>query len=307
INATTTISTGLYSYGVTVDGANNIYVSDSNDRILKYSSSNSNATIVAPSSTTPGATGSQLGSPLAIFSNLNGDLYISDTNSYCAGACWYSSNNYRIQKWINGDNWGTTVAGGYGLGTALNQIGICYGIFVDISGNLYVSDYTNHRVTKWPPYSTSGIVVAGNNGSGSNATQLSNPQGVFVDGAGNLFVADTGNNRVQRFAPGSTSGVTVAGGNGAGPYPTQLNQPTSVYVDSNGNVFVLDSQNQRIQQWSPNVDYGVTVFDGSTGVFGMNARAMTMDSMGNIYIADTQGQRIQKLPIISTGICGKYI
>ncbi|CAF1496750.1 unnamed protein product [Didymodactylos carnosus] len=304
-NAAITYSGGGLSspYGVAVDSANNLYIADSVS-VRKYAwntyNYSSGGIIVAPSSTTQGSTGTQFGSVLAICTDSDSNLYISDINGYSNG---YS--NYRIQKWDNGAVWGPTVAGGNSQGPALNQISTSFGIYVDWNYNLYASDNNYHRVTKWAPYSTIGILVAGNNGSGSNATQLNSPRGVFVDQMGNVYDVDTGNHRVQKWNVGATFGVTVAGGNGQGQCATQLNNPTAIYLRTDGVLFVLDAGNQRIVQWSPNAAYGVTVFDGSNGVFSVYTYAMTMDLTGNLYVADAHRWQVKKIEIISTGACGK--
>ncbi|CAF5168373.1 unnamed protein product, partial [Rotaria magnacalcarata] len=71
-------------------------------------------------------------------------------------------NNYRIQKWLPGYPFGSTVAGGRGLGTTLDKLGGVQAIYVDAQSNIYVSDYTNHRVSLWAVgNTTAGKVVAG--------------------------------------------------------------------------------------------------------------------------------------------------
>ncbi len=127
---------------------------------------------------------------------------------------------------------GATIAGGNGNGAASNQLSSPSGVFVDGSGNVYVSDQFNHRIQKWAPGATSGTTVAGGNGVGAAANQLRAPFGVFVDGSGNVYVSDQDNHRIQKWAPGATSGATVAGGNGYGAAANQLYRPTGVFVDA---------------------------------------------------------------------------
>lgn len=57
--------------------------------------------------------------------------------------------NFRVQKWRHGEPLGFTVAGNGNNGTTLNSISYGYGLFVDNSHNVYVSEYENHRVTLW--------------------------------------------------------------------------------------------------------------------------------------------------------------
>ena len=147
----------------------------------------------------------------------------------------------------------TTVAGGNGTGVDSIQLNYPYGIWMDRSGNIYVSDQTNNnsqysvnsRIQMFTAGSTSatgGVTVAGGNGPGAAADQLYNPNGIIVDSTGNIYIADLGNNRIQEFPVGSTSlssGVTVAGGNFQGNLPFQLSDPEGVFVDGSGNLYVL--------------------------------------------------------------------
>ena len=76
---------------------------------------------------------------------------------------------------------GTTVAGGNGKGSGLNQFDDNRGIDIDSSGNLYVSEYGNNRIMKWIPGASEGTVVAGGNGQGSANNQFARPIAVDVD------------------------------------------------------------------------------------------------------------------------------
>lgn len=201
-------------------------------------------------------------------------------------------------KWISGATSGTVVAGGNGFGSASNQLNGILDLFVDTSGNIYVSDFGNYRIQKWAPGATSGTTVAGGNGQGSAANQLSNPYGLFVDASGNIYIADNGNNRIQKWAPGATSGVTVAGGNGAGSAANKLNGPNDVFVDAVGNVYIADANNYRVQKWSSGATSGVTVAGGNGSGSAANqlntAAGIYLDANSNVYIADESNSRIQK-------------
>lgn len=94
-------------------------------------------TTVAGVTSTAGSLPSQFNGPTSIFVDSIGSIYITD------------SLNYRVQKWIPGQMNGTTVAGGQGMGTTLNKLGVCYGVVVDFQFNIYISDYSYHRVVMW--------------------------------------------------------------------------------------------------------------------------------------------------------------
>jgi hypothetical protein len=302
-----------------VDASDNIYVSDTTDRVYKLlanSTSSSNLILIAPITPqtiyTGGSTLSQIGLIYALFvDQTKNNIYMSDTGSYCPPSyCYGGYNNYRIQRWslTPGTVAGTTVAGSaVGAATgSYNTIRTSYGLYVDSYGTLFVSDYTLHRVTEWIQNSVSGVLIAGtgNGVPGSNLTQLNGPRGVWVDGNGNLFVVDSGNHRVVKWIANATSGVLVAGGLGPGPYSTQLSSPTAIIIDGYGNIFILDAGNQRIQQFTPGSNVGITIFDGSyNNAFSTYTYSMTIDSMGSLYVADSIATHVLKISLVSGSSC----
>jgi gliding motility-associated-like protein len=275
-------------HGVFVDAAGNIYVADAmNNRIQKFPPGSTNATdgITVAGGNGPGPAANQLNSPLSVFVDAAGDIYVADFL------------NGRVQKFLAGSTSATN-----GITVAAYQLGGPYSIFVDNKGNVYVTDVVNGGVyffpwfasattagvlvasgvnfptsvcidaagniyvadgtfdvvAKFPPATSpapfSGITVAGGNGFGAGPNQFIGPTAIYVDGSGSLYVADEGNNRVMKFPPGSTSGtngVVVAGGYGEGSAANQLNSPNSIYVDGSGNIYVADYGNNRIQEYPP--------------------------------------------------------
>jgi sugar lactone lactonase YvrE len=182
-----------------------------------------------------------------IFIDRYGYIYVCDLN------------NSRVLRFPPGSTEGTdavVVAGGNGVGTALNQVSTPYGIFVDTTGNIYVADIEQHRIMEFPPGSTSatnGIIVAGGNGPGTALNQFNYALGVWVDLSGNIYAAD-GNGRILLFPPGSTSatfGTIVAGGNGNGPATNQIGYPTGIYVDPAGYMYVSDRGYDKVVLFPP--------------------------------------------------------
>lgn len=293
-----------YSNSVFIAYNNDIYATDSNNNLVrKFSPNNSQlGTLMAPvANTTPGSGSNQLGTVQAIFVDHSLSIFISDTGYYS----YYGSRNNRIQKWLNGATNGSTVAGNVWTGSVLSLTYDCSGLFIDTTGNMYISDATLHQVTKWTPNNaTIGLLVAGTSVAGSNLTQLNSPKGIWLDGMNSLYIADYANHRVMKWTNGASSGTLVAGGQGQGPFPTQLYYPTSVVVDSFGNIFILDSSNQRIQQWAVGATFGITVFDGSfNGGFASGALSMSVDSIGNLYVANTNGMGIWKITLVRNSTC----
>jgi len=278
------------SLGVYVDGSGNIYVADQgNNRVQEWAPGATSATTVAGNGTA-GTGASQLILPEGVYVDGSGNIYVAD-----------GSNN-RVQEWTPGATGGTTVAGqsdGTG-GTGADQLSVPTAVYVDRSGNIYVTDYNNSRIQKWAPGADSGITVAGqSDGTGGvDASQLYYPYGAVVDGSGNIFVADLLNNRIQEWAPGATSGTTVAGTGIAGNSPSQLYYPAGLYVDGSGNIYVADLLNNRIQKWAPGATSGNTV--AGSGIAGTGASqlngpgAVYVDGSGDIYVTDQGNNRVQE-------------
>lgn len=180
-------------FGVFVNASGNLFVSDpANNRVQRFppgSSSATDAVTVAGIGDTFTSTGSgsgQLLSPLGIWVDGDGSLYVADQG------------NHRVQKFPPGSTNGVTVAGS-ASGAPSSQLICPASVFIDGHEDLFVSDPCANRVLEFVPGADSGVTVAGGNGAGSAPDQLNGPEGIFVDTAGNLYVADYKNNRVQEY------------------------------------------------------------------------------------------------------------
>jgi hypothetical protein len=172
-----------------------------------------------------------------------------------------------------------------GVGIGLSQVSNPSASFIDIYGNLYVSDMFNYRVMKYTNISLAstsppiiGQVVAGGSW-GSNYNQIYISWGVAVDVNSNVFVSDYGNNRVMKWTPGSVTGILVAGvGNGTGGNSSnQLSSPLGIYLDQNSVLYIADAANNRIQKWLPGSSSGTTV--GQLGY----PTDVSVDTYGTVY------------------------
>ena len=103
---------------------------------------------------------------------------------------------------------------GSGMGLSASAFDVPFGVAIDPSNNLYVSDTQNNRVLTFleplsAPNKFIASVVFGQGASGNNfgsnscapvsATSMCAPHGAVTDARGNLYVADSTNNRVLVF------------------------------------------------------------------------------------------------------------
>jgi len=209
-------------------------------------------------------------------------------------------------------------AGGIGYGDGPWQLNRPYSVYVDTSGQVYVSDTLNHRVQRWAPNNvTAPTTVAGGNGRGRGLNQLNLPRGIFVHAvSGDVFVVDTGNHRVVRWSLGAHEAVVVVGeygkildaqGNVVGSEPfccragrgqKQLMGPSGVFVDQLGNIYVADTGNDRVLVWDSGSGAVTTVAGGGGSTPGAPTDASlkrpegVFVREGTVYVADTGNNRV---------------
>ena len=245
----------------------------------------------------------QFNSPSGVAVDSAGTVYIAD------------SYNNSIRK-ITPAGVVTTLAGsgtyGFadGTGTAA-RFDHPFGVAVDSSGTVYITDSYNNSIRKITP---AGVVttLAGSgaygftDGTGS-AAQFNSPSGVAVDSSGTVYVADQFNHRIRKITPAGV--VTTLAGSGTAGFAdgtgsaAQFNYPTGVAVDSAGTVYVADVNNQRIRKITPAgvvttlAGSGVGGFaDGTGGAAQFNLpQGVAVDSSGAVYVGDTNNNRIRKI------------
>ncbi len=204
-------------FGVFVDSAENIYIADTGNSVIREVAASSglistvagNGTVCDPPTSTCGdggvATSAQLSFPSGVFVDVSEDILIADTL------------DFRIREVTASNGIIATVAGTGGRGYAGDGAAATsalldtpYGLFVDTAGDIFIAD-TDNAVIREVVAATGNIqTVAGNNAAGagfsgdggqSTVAQLNSPSGLFGDGAGDLFIADTDNSRIRKLVP----------------------------------------------------------------------------------------------------------
>ncbi|CAF1116879.1 unnamed protein product [Rotaria sordida] len=337
----------------------NLYVADTaNHRIQQFSSGSLIGTTVAGVSGSSGSGYSQLNSPSAIYVDANRTMYILDMSNYrvlkwtfgdplgyivagnqASGTALtqittsyamfvdnqnnvYVSEfgNHRVTLWLTTNTTaGILVAGGNGLGSTPQKLNNPWGVYVDVSGTIFVVDKSNHRVQRWYSGALSGTTVAGSStDQGPYAYQFNNPTGITFDPFGYMYVLDSGNSRVQRWLPGGTYGTTVIA--------TPMSSPSAIKVGPSGNMVIADTSNYYIlsftmtcpptsttttvpptQGTTPvcatavwdqafNTLAGAQLYSGSTVTLFSSPSDIGFDGYQNMYVVDTGNHRIQRIP-----------
>ncbi len=310
-------------YGVAIDAAKNIYVTDTvNNTVRKITPGRVVSTLAGTAGQfgTIDATGSaaRFNFPVGIAVDSSGNVFVADSKSFT------------IRK-ITPAGVVTTFAGApFQLGLtdatgAAARFFLPFGLAIDSADNLYVADSGNHTIRKITP---AGVVstLAGTagqsnftNGTGA-AARFASPFGVAVDGGGNVYVADSGNHAIRKItAAGVVTTVAGFGGSaGATDGPAsgaRFNNPRGVAVDASGNLFVTDYANSTLRH----ITAGgvVSTIAGNPGIFGevnsVGAAARLYEPIGivadgtTIYVADSSNNLIRRgqpastapIPVIS--------
>jgi sugar lactone lactonase YvrE len=242
--------------GVAVDGAGNVYVSDTGNSTIRVITSNG---VVSTLAGTAGKVGSINGlGPAARFSDPIGVAVDAAGNVYVADA----SNN-SIRK-ITPAGLVSILAGkpgSYGNTDGPVAKALFEGpewLAVDAAGNVYVAETGNEGDGTIRKIGTNGIVstVAGGSGKSGSADGVgksalfSNLGGVAVDRAGNVLVADAGNGTIRLITTNgvATTQAGVAGepgdSDGVGN-EARFGRPGGVAVDTEGNFYVADLSSVR--------------------------------------------------------------
>jgi len=262
-------------YGVTVDGAGNLFFVDrANKRVVKApAGGGAQSTVIGG-----------LNAPFGLAIDGAGDLFIADEG------------NDDVVKVPAGG--GATSHLGSGLISPT-------GLAVDGAGNVYVADTANHRVVELPSAGgqitvasgvtplglavnaagdlfigeTGGIVEVVGGKVVTVITGLNTVYGLAVDGAGDLFIADYVNNRIVELPSGGEELIPVAAG---------VSHPIGVAVDEAGNLFTGESDMAvllEVQRSQPPALGFATTNVGSTS--SDSPKSVEIQSIGNQLLTVT--------------------
>ncbi len=298
---------------VVLDSSGNLFLTDQGNYCVREVATTGQISDVAGTCTVllaPGAADGDGGPaisalfqrPVRLFVDGHENVYISDI----------ADNRMREVVASTGDIQtvaGTGTAGFTGDGALATQAELDQpsGVWVDASGNIFLTDSLNNRVREVT--ATNGFIqtIAGDgsgDGDGGPATSglLDAPFGVAVDGTGNLFIADTADSAIREVVAATgnittVAGTFIAGFDGDGlAINVDLNNPNGVFVDGSGDIFIADSQNNAIREV---IDGDLTTVVGESDGVLTNVlnypTAVFVDGSGNIFIADSGNNVIEKV------------
>jgi sugar lactone lactonase YvrE len=98
---------------------------------------------------------------------------------------------------------GTTIAGGYGVGSGSHQFNTPADVWVSkTTGAIYIADQYNNRIQRWTKGASTGVTLAGspNGSAGTDSTHLFFPYSLVINAdQTRMYVSDSWNKRIQRF------------------------------------------------------------------------------------------------------------
>ena len=211
--------------GIAVDGAGNIFVSDSRNHAIRKvftdgrvenfvgSFSGSSDESLGGSFTGSGTRDdwglqAEFSNPQGLASDSFGNIFVAESGSHRIRKV---SPFGQVSHYVGGINFSGS-ADGSPANARFNRPS---DVAVDSVGNIYVADSGNHAIRRIAANGTVSTWAGtmgqqGDLNASGNSARFQSPQGIAVDVSGNVYVADTGNCLIRKIAPNRT--VTILAG-----------------------------------------------------------------------------------------------
>ncbi len=201
VNATGTAARFNLPWGIAIDPAGNLYVSENGSHLIRKITPDAVVTTFAGVAGSPGsangpASSAQFNEPDGLALDAAGNLYVAD------------GVNQQIRKitpeGIVSRHAGsaTGVQGSADGPASTAQFFFPRGLVCDPAGNLYVADVRNNLIRRITPAlavsTLAGLAITAGTADGlGNVARFDSPQAIGIDAAGNLYVADTLNHTIR--------------------------------------------------------------------------------------------------------------
>jgi sugar lactone lactonase YvrE len=281
---------------IALDGAGNVYVTDSSaNRVIVSSAGGTPLRAWGSSGLAPG----QFVAPVDVAAGPGGRLLVAE--AYREIVPLYPANGqlaYRARI-VYGSPWSS--GGGVTLGSRFfSPTGVAFAP----DGTVWVSD-RNNDVMRHLSASGDFITAVGSSAAGTPAARsvaLNKPHGVAVERDGRVLVADTGSSRVLRLAPGGATLASWASpraparaNTAGGGSVAAFREPLDVAAAPGGGVYVADTGNRSVEELDASgrlvVSWGGA--GSAPGRFESPA-GIAVSPAGDVFVADSVLDRIQE-------------
>jgi streptogramin lyase len=251
----------MESYGLTVDGNNNIWVANEQS---SNTINGGNGNVVKFSNTgqvLSGAGGYSAGGvyfPQGLAADTTGNVWVVDygnsmisllspSGSSLNGTTAWGSGQLALpvavavdashNAWVANQS-SSTITRISADGSKVTQIGCCNGasgLAVDQGGNVWVANYFGSSISE---ISSSGAVLL----NGQTGGGVDHPQGMAIDGAGRVWVGNFHAGTLSEFSSSNSAapGTPLSPATGFGT-DAQLGTPFAIAIDQSGNLWVTNS------------------------------------------------------------------
>lgn len=249
------------SYGLTVDGSNNIWVANEQ---TSYSINGGSGNVAKFSSTgqlLSGASGYAAGGvyfPQGLAADSTGNVWVVDygdslvtllasTGIAVNGATAWGTGQLSLpvsvavdaghNAWVANQS-SNTITRISADGSKITPITCCdgaSGVAVDQAGNAWVANYFGDSISEVS--SAGAVLLTGQTGGG-----VDHPQGIAIDGAGKIWTGNLHKATISEFSGSAspTPGTPLSPAAGLGT-DAQLASPFAVAIDASGNIWVTNS------------------------------------------------------------------